>query len=131
MNFKEAMDKLKSGSKITRKEWKNEIFFKKVDGIVKSFRSILGIYRYDEDIMVSEGWLLDNEKGEFSFCDIIPFLQKGYKAKLKDWQECFIYYDRTENSIVLHSTEELPYIPSFDSFISEDWMELTTEEASL
>ena len=122
MKFSEAMDKLKEGSKVTRKPWSGGLYFLMQEGDVKSFQPKLSPYIYNEDIMVSEGWTLDNEDGEFKFCDIIPYLQKGAKAKLKEWREAHIFLDPSSHELLLHSMEQFPYLPDFPSFVAEDWM---------
>lgn len=124
MKFCEAMDKLKSGAKITRESWKDGIYFLMDKGDVKSFQPRLSHFSYNEDIMVSDGWLVDDNKKEFKFCDIIPFLQKGSKAKLKDWKDTFIYLDVSTKSLVVHSMDMFVFVPGFEAFTAQDWIEL-------
>jgi hypothetical protein len=124
MKFCEAMAMLKQGSKVTRKPWADGVYFLLQGEDVKSFQPKLSAYHYNEDIMISEGWMVEGNEEEMSFCDIISFLQKGYKAKMKEWKECFIYFDHSINGLVVHSMEPFPYTPDFDSFIAEDWIEI-------
>jgi hypothetical protein len=122
MKFCEAMDKLKEGAKVTREPWKEGVYFLMQNEDVKSFQPKLVPYIYNEDIMISGGWLVDDNEEEYSFCNIIPFLQQGSKAKLSDWKEMFIYLDRSTKSLVCHSMDAFPFTPQFSDFVSEDWM---------
>lgn len=124
MKFSEAMDKLKNGAKVTRHPWQDGLYFMMVNNEVKAFHPKLLPYIYNEDIMVSDGWLIEGKQDEYNFCDIIPFLESGAKAKLKDWKETFIYLDRVTKSLVVYSMEPLPYLPDFESFVEQDWIEL-------
>ncbi|CAB4128187.1 hypothetical protein UFOVP100_15 [uncultured Caudovirales phage] len=125
MNFCEAMVLLKSGSKITRNSWKGDVYFKMVGQDVKSFQPQLNRYYYNEDIMTSTGWMVNNEDGTYTFAEIIPLLLNGYKIKLRDWNEKYIFLDINERYLVLHSMEICAFTPDFDSFIADDWIELT------
>lgn len=124
MKFCEAMDKLKDGAKVTRHPWKEGVYFMMVEKDVKSFQPKLAPYIYNEDIMVSDGWILEGKENEYKFCDIIPFLQQGVKAKLKDWKEMFIYLDQGSKAMVVHSMDAFPFVPDFESFVAQDWMVL-------
>ena len=129
MKFDEAMDHLKDGKKVTRELWKETVYFRMVDKSVKSFQPQLTHYVYNEDIMVSDGWIASingNNKiqKEYKFCDIISLLQQGYKAKLKEWEDMFIYLDKGSNSLILHSMDSFPFLPDFESFTAQDWMTL-------
>lgn len=127
MKFSEAMEKLKNGSKITRTPWKDDVYFKLEGQDVKSYQPKLSNYVYNEDIMISDGWIVENEEEEMPFYNLIPFLLKGKKAKRTDWKESFIYLDRATKCLVINSMEMFPYIPDFNSFLAEDWMELPNE----
>ena len=119
------MDKLKSGSKVTRAPWQQGVYFLMDKKDVKSFQPKLALYTYNEDIMVSEGWLVDGQKEEHRFCDIVPLLNKGSKARMKGWwKEMFIYLDAQSQSLVLRSMESIPYMPEFTDFLAEDWIEI-------
>jgi hypothetical protein len=124
MNFKEAMEKLTQGSKITRQPWIGSLYFMLEGEDVKSFQPRLTPYSYNEDIMVSDGWIVDDSQEEYKFSEIIPMLINGSKAKLKDWVNMFIYLDESSKSLVLHSMDVLPFIPPFESFIAQDWIEI-------
>lgn len=124
MKFCEAMDKLKNGSKVTRFPWKDGVYFLMDGNDVKSYQPKLTPYVYNEDIMISDGWLVDSSQDEFTFCDIIPHLLNGARAKLKDWKETFIYLDNASKSLVCYSMEAFPFIPEFESFVAQDWIEL-------
>lgn len=128
MKFCEAMDALKNGQKVTRTPWKDGVYFKMEDKDVKSYQPILKNYLYTEDIMVSDGWIVEGKDDEFKFCDIIPLLQQGLKAKLKDWKESFIFLDKPTKCLILKSMEAFPFIPDFESFTAEDWIILEKKE---
>lgn len=81
-------------------------------------------YIYDDDIMVSDGWLLEGKDEEYKFCDIVPFLQLGFKAQLKEWKDMFIFLDKSTKSLVVHSMEQIQFIPDFKSFTEIDWIEI-------
>ena len=124
MKFSEAMDLLKSGSKVTREPWVGVVYFLMVEADVKAYQPKLTHYAYNEDIMVSDGWIVEGQEESYKFADIIPFLQKGLKAKLKDWVEMFIFLDRTTRLLAIQSVENFPFTPDFESFMAEDWLEL-------
>lgn len=124
MKFCEAMEKLKNGSKVTRQPWKEGVYFQMDGSDVKSFQPKLTHYIYNEDIMVSNGWLVEGEEKEYNFCEIIPFLQNGSKARMKHWNDSFIYLDQSEKILVIHSMDIFPFTPQFHDFAAEDWIEL-------
>lgn len=122
MKFCEAMEKLKGGSKVTRAPWKDGVYFMMDGNDVKSFQPKLSHYVYNEDIMVSEGWMVECKDEEYKFCDIIPYLQQGSKAKLKEWKEMFIYLDQSMKGLVVNSMDIFPFTPQFDDFVAQDWV---------
>lgn len=124
MKFCEAMDKLKSGSKVTRQPWKGGVYFIMDGTDVKSMQPKLTPFIYSEDIMVSEGWQIVGNETELTFCEIIPYLLQGEQAKLKEWGSTYIFLDAPNKMLVVHSMEIQPYIPDFGSFVAEDWIEL-------
>lgn len=125
MKFCEAMEKLKSGSKVTREPWKQGVYFLLDDNGVKSYQPKLDHYIYDEEIMVSTGWTVDGNEDEMNFCDVVPLIRQGAKAKLKDWKNSFIYFDHASKRLVLQTISVMPFLPEFHDFIAEDWIELT------
>ena len=124
MKFCEAMDELKKGLKVTRQAWIGTNYFLIDEIIVKAYQNQFSYYAYDEDIMISDGWLIDNDVNEYNFCDIIPFLKNGSKAKMKRWENTFIYYDNTDKCLVKSSIQESTFIPVFSDFESQDWIVL-------
>jgi hypothetical protein len=124
MKFCEAMEKLKSGSKVTRHPWKDGVYFRLDGNDVKSFQPRLSHYLYNEDIMVSDGWLVEGDEKEYNFCEMIPLLQNGSKAKMKDWKDQFIYLDPNEKVLVINSMDIFPFTPQFNDFAAQDWMEI-------
>lgn len=128
MKFCDAMKILKSGGKVTRKPWKDGVFFMVVDNDVKSYQPKLTHYTYNEDIMVSDGWLVEGEEGQMKFCDIIPFLMDGNRAAMADWKHSYIFLDKQSRSLIVHSMEIFPFNIEFESFVAEDWIELKNDE---
>ncbi len=121
MKFCEAMEKLKTGSKVSRHPWKDGVYFSIVNNQVKSFQPKLAPFIYNEEIMVSTGWFIDDQEKEYSFCDIIMPLIQGAKARFKEWNTDFIYLDKATKALVIHSMDEFPFIPDFESFVAQDW----------
>lgn len=126
MKFNEAMKAMVSGSKVTRKSWLGNIYFI-LDGFkVKSFQPSKTVFNYDENIMLSDGWLIEGIEGSFHFYDIIDHLKQGNKARLQDWSnESYIIYDSSEKYIIYSTMSEFPHTPDFDSFNAQDWMVLS------
>jgi len=124
MKFSEAMEKLKNGAKVTRHLWGNNVYFLMDGNDVRSFQPKLTPYSYNEDIMISDGWLVDDKEEEMRFCDIIPCLQRGAKVSRKDWVEMYIYLDPVIKDLAVASMDSFPYAISFDSFVAEDWVEI-------
>ncbi len=116
------MEKLVSGSKVTRDPWKDGVYFVIEDGDVKSYQPRVSPYLYNEDIMVSDGWIVDDSEQEIRFCDIIEPLRNGSKAKLKGWVYSFIFLDGKD--LYIRTMENIPYHIDFDSFYAEDWIEI-------
>lgn len=124
MKFCEAMDKLKEGAKVTRQPWAEGVYFLMDGSDVKSYQPKLAHFLYNEDIMVSDGWVVDGIEGEFKFCDIISYLQQGARARLNEWKESFIYLDPTDKVLVVNSMEIFPFTPQFSDFVAQDWVEI-------
>lgn len=124
MKFCEAVQSLKAGKKITRSSWKGSIQFLMIDGDIKSYQPRITDFIYNEMIMVSTGWLVEGDEKLHDFCDIVPLLIQGKKAKLAEWDEEYIYLDKDTRTIVFYSMETFPFIPSFEAFVAEDWVEL-------
>lgn len=124
MKFCEAMEELKSGNKVTRQPWIDGLYFLLDGEQIKSYQPVLRHYNYTEDIMVSNGWLIEGKECEYNFCDIIYLLQMGYKAKLKEWKDSYIYLDPTDKVLAISSMEVFPFMPQFSDFIAEDWVKL-------
>jgi hypothetical protein len=126
MKFSEIMDLLKSGSRVTREKWKDGVCFIYNAPDVISLQPRVTHFQYNESIMISEGWTIDTDYSkEYKFSEIIPFLMKGSIAKLKEWKkDNYIYLDKPTKMLVFHSMETFPFIPDFESFIAEDWIEL-------
>lgn len=124
MKFCEAMERLENGGKVTRSPWKDGVYFKVVDGDVKSFQSTLSAYSYNEDIMISAGWLVDTLPEAMKFCEIIPYLINGKTARQHNWEDSYIYFDLATKAINRRSMEIFPFIPHFESFVAQDWVQL-------
>ena len=129
MKFCEAMDLLRDGAKVTRQPWKGSMYFIMKGDDVKCFQPKLSNYLYNEDIMISEGWIVEHKDGlisslPMSFCEIIPELQNGCKAWLEDWNDSYIYLDNSTRQLVVFRMEMFPFIPDFESFTAQDWIEV-------
>ncbi len=122
MKFNEAMGSLQFGLKVTREPWKQDVYFKIESDEVKSYQRKLMSYIYTEDIMISDGWLVDEKEGEFKFSEIIEMLSEGHRAKLKDWKDSYIYLDFDTKSLVCRSMEAFPFVLQFTDFMAEDWI---------
>lgn len=130
MNFTEAMKALKNGEKVTRKQWVGSVYFKCMNplaevypNIIHAYQPKLDIYQYNETIMLSSGWQVEGEDGDFNFCDIIDYLKSGKKAKLQDWnQDSYIKYDNASDALVYFTMEMLPFTPNFEDFTATDWV---------
>lgn len=119
------MELLQKGSRVTRHPWIGSIYFMMEGNDVKSYQPKLQPYAYNEDIMVSDGWIVEGVEGEFKFYDIIQYLMQGAKAKLKDWKESYIYLDGSVKALVVHSMDVFPFVPDFASFVAQDWVDLS------
>ncbi len=124
MNFCDAMDLLKSGKKVTRKDWKYGLYFILEDGKVHSYQPVLEHYLCTEDIMISDGWMVDGTAEPKKFCDIIPDLQKGAKAWMSDWKPEFYIYLDSASGLILHKMSLFSFTPCFSDFKADDWIEL-------
>lgn len=126
MKFGEAMELMKKGSKVTRLKWGQGIYFQLVDGMVQSFESQIRVYSYDDEIMISEGWVVDDNPEEHPFYDIIPYLISGSKARLKNWKkDTYIYIEKGGRTPIIHTMERTFRVtPDLESFIASDWVEV-------
>ena len=124
MNFSDAIDHLKSGEKITRKSWDNKIWFEMSADELLSCQEHFELYQYDESIMISDGWSLLNSETEeeHSFSEIMDYLIRGFKAKLKEWQDMYIYFCPTDRQLILSRHAYNCYTPIIDDFIAQDWI---------
>jgi hypothetical protein len=125
MKFNEAMEELQKGSKVTRQSWVGAIYFKMDGKDVKTYQPHLINFLYNEDIMVSDGWIVEGIDGEHKFYDIISFLQQNKKAWIKDWVEKYIYLDQQTKNLVVHSMDVYEFTPGFDAFVAQDWVVLS------
>ena len=126
MKFSEAVQALKDGERVTRQSWIGSMYFQidSVTELLHCFQPTLKAFGYDESIMLSTGWEVEGEEGEFAFYDIISFLQQGKKAKLKEWTDTFIQYDSQAKTLVAHEMISFNYHPDFDAFTAIDWVTL-------
>lgn len=122
MTFSEAMELLKSGSKVSRLEWKDSIYFEMQGDIICSWQPVVEHYLYTEDIMISEGWMLDGFTEPQSFCAIIPYLQGGARAWMKNWDDDFFITLDPTSGLVLHKMSLCQFQPTFADFLAIDWV---------
>lgn len=124
MTFEEAMDLLSSGKKVTRFDWKDGLYFVLEEGHVASYQPVLEPYLYNEDIMVSDGWMVDGATESKKFSEIISDLELSAKAWMSDWKpEYYIYLD-SGHGLVIHKMAKFDYHPSFNDFQANDWIEI-------
>jgi len=89
MRFSQGMDALNAGKKVTREDWIKTRYFLKEGDNIYCYQKSLKHYIYNENIMLSDGWLIAYENGNFNnmkeyhFCEIIPLLVAGAIAKKK------------------------------------------------
>lgn len=123
MNFSDAIKMLKEGYKITRDCWiKDDMYFQMIEEDIFCYKPRLEYFLYDEKIMISEGWVVFDSEEERSFVDTIPYLQKGYNVKLKEWESTHIYLDPDEKVLIRSSMDQILYSPLFSDFIAKDWV---------
>lgn len=123
MNFKEAMIAAQKGAKVTRQGWKGSLHFEMENDKLVSKQPVIETYPICEEVFLSDGWVLENdEKESILFYDLIPFLQKGRRAKLKDWVDSWIKYDVSSRCIVYEYRHNRPYFPPFEAFTATDWI---------
>ena len=122
MKFNEAMEQLQQGNKVTRQPWAGSVYFLLDGNDVKSYQPKLQPYAYNEDIMISDNWIVEGIEGEHKFYDIINYLQQGFSASMKDWKESYVYFDESAKGLVIHSMDIFPFVPDFSSFVSQDWI---------
>jgi hypothetical protein len=120
MKFSEAMEQLKAGIKVARHIHGQNSYFLMDGDTVRFYEPRLQQFTYDESIMVSDGWIIEDMTGEHYFYDVIPFLLQGFKAKLNSWDNSCIYLDG--QLLVLSTIECFPYMPCFSDFVAEDWV---------
>jgi len=118
MKFEEAMIALKSGKKVKKKS--DLTYFIMNEGEFETYTPSLNHFIYDASIILSDGWMVEDESMEFSFYEIIKYLKSGKKAWIKDWNEKFIYYKKGEGLIVFQMIKH-HYSPDFETILGEDW----------
>lgn len=129
MDFGTALEELKKENKIKRGSWRENIFlaFSK-DKTVNSYIEALNSYSWDNDIILSEQWMIDSGKGYgtdlYPFTDAIKALAEGHSVKLSHWNDQHLYLDRQSQDVILKHFVECRYSPTFEDFISEDWIVL-------
>lgn len=124
MNFNEAMEKLKEGKKISRNIWKDTLYYQLKGSEIKTYQNKLDVFIYDEDIMLSNGWLLIGDTKEYSFVDLLPLLYKGAKATHKEWEKSYFYLELVTKTLIISTIYEQSFVPDFMSFLADDWIEL-------
>jgi hypothetical protein len=121
MKFNEAMEHLQWGHKVSRSSWAG-MYLIMNDKQIEAYSPRINHYIYNEEIMLSDGWLVEGMDGERKFYDIIDYIAQGATIRLKGWGEKFVFYDKIEHSLVIHSMELNYYKPDFEDFAAKDWM---------
>ena len=123
MKFSEAIEQAKLGKSITRSNWKGDVHFKLENKDLKCYRSMVRPYVYNEQIMLSEGWLVSEVEGNHQFYEIIDLLKNGKKAYLPEWKEhTYITLDNVSGSLLISCIEEFPFIIEFKDMSLNDWV---------
>jgi hypothetical protein len=91
---------------------------------VNAYHYILTNYNYSCETIVSEDWNVEGMPDEMSFSEMIPYLMKGHVARRRQWVSSYIFMDTHIKTIVFKSLEETSFVPEFESFIANDWIEL-------
>ena len=122
MNFKDALAELNNNKKIRRPKWGNIHLAKDEDGNIKSYRLEALNFRYDLDILNSDGWeiLHENDLENLNFVDIIPHLRQHKRARFESWPKS-TYIEESGNSFIMWQFCEYDFKPNFECFISDDW----------
>jgi len=121
MKFNEAMEYLQWGHKVSRSSWAG-MYLIMNDKQIEAYSPRIKHYLYNEEIMLSDGWLVEGFEGERKFYDVIDYLAQGASIRLKDWKEQFVFYDKADRSLAIHSMELTCYKPDFEDFAARDWM---------
>jgi len=125
MKFSEAITELNAGKKVSRSRWTEKMYLSMAripKDEVKAYRSAIRMYNYDSSIFMCDGWFIEGDNREYVFHEIADLLYEGEKARLKEWSDGFIYYDREEKDLVYHSMEEFFFVPEFLDLMADDWV---------
>lgn len=127
MKFSEALIELREGQKITRSDWlRNDIFFQtsgKKDGHkINCFYVASTLFRYDNDILLSDDWKIEGQKGLHTFDKAVDALEQMKKISLSSWDEKYVEKDPNSREIIVKYVDICNFTPCFKDFIAEDWM---------
>lgn len=124
MNFKEALEELKKGKRITRTGWDQKNFLK-MDGSgdIENFIIQIHPYQYDQTIILSEGWIIKggDPENKLTFLEAIQLIKTGSSICLPEWDGQWVSLDKAENQLVLNSYQSSPFMPTFTCFMLNDW----------
>jgi hypothetical protein len=128
MKFSEAMTELKTGKRVARSKWAQGLADRmylsvdKITGKSRAYRPTIRIYSYDSSIFMCDGWFILGDDKEYFFHEIVDKLYNGSKARLKEWGEWYIYYDKEQKDLVYHYMQEFSFSPEFKDLLADDWV---------
>lgn len=121
MNFKEALIALQAGKKITRniniKEW-----YLCIEGDeVKSHALATDYLKWDNNIILSHNWIIEDEGVDKSFYEAIDAAKRGKKIRLPSWGEGYAELDKQMNELVFKYYIYNIYTLTYQDFNANDW----------
>lgn len=122
MEFSEALTELRNGKKIRRSTWNNELSYITIEnGEVRGYTKATSSFGWDNNIILSDDWIVEDEEGFKSFPEAINALKQGKKVRLSNWKDQHIELDTQTNQIVLKHFIYGGYSPSFECYTANDW----------
>lgn len=123
MEFKEALEKLKEGKKIRRKEWEETLHIKidPVDDKIKGFRQERVPLIYDMDILTSTEWTVIDDNEVVDFATAAIRLKQRKKVRFKDWQEDTYLEWVNDYNFCMMQIMPYAFLPSFYDVTQTDW----------
>lgn len=132
MDFKQAMEAMRKGAKIRRPSWEPSLHLRKVvvkikdteetQEIIQAYRLQYNTFEWNLSTLDSNDWLIEGSLEEVPFEEVAVQLQKGKKARLKNWEDNFIILDKASNEIVFVHYAPYPFCPNFRCICSNDWV---------
>ena len=125
MDFIDAVHELHKGRKIRRKSWDKSVYLQVLsNSFVQCYRSEAVPFLYDNDIILSYGWLIlgDPEAKEYFFPEAVEILMNRGKVALNSWPpETYLEVTPNSREIFMRRECEFAFTPTFECFMSKDW----------